>query len=162
MFKDAVYIACAVGVCASIINTATPSEKFNNQLRLIIGMIMIATIATTLMRSDFSFDANELSILTQTDASENSELISVKNAVISRTADNLSQFLNSRLSARGINDGQISIELIADEYNCIEVGTIHVRILKKDIGRYDEIMSLITDEIPQGKVKISWEEENDQ
>lgn len=159
MLKAAILAGCAVGVAASLADI-TVSQKYRTQIRTIIALILIVVISGPFMQTDFdSFISRyieDMDIIKE----ENISQQAMAQNVLQTAEDNLSEYISAKLVSAGIKPQYVSIELTVTQDGQVQVSRTNVVIDKEDLEFYDDIKRIVSDELLQGEVNVSWEDKS--
>lgn len=159
MLKAAILAGCAVGVAASLADI-TVSQKYRTQIRTIIALILIVVISGPFMQTDFdSFISRyieDMDIIKE----ENISQQAMAQNVLQTAEENLSEYISAKLVSAGIKPQSVSIELTVTQDGQVQVSRTNVVIDKEDLEFYDDIKRIVSDELLQGEVNVSWEDKS--
>ncbi len=157
MLKAAILAGCAVGVAASLADI-TVSQKYRTQIRTIIALILIVVISGPFMQTDFDLFISryieDMDIIKE----ENISQQAMAQNVLQTAEDNLSEYISAKLVSAGIKPQYVSIELTVTQDGQVQVSRTNVVIDKEDLEFYDDIKRIVSDELLQGEVNVSWED----
>ncbi len=159
MLKAAILAGCAVGIAASLADI-TVSQKYRTQIRTIIALILIVVISGPFMQTDFDSFISQYIEEMDTIKEQNLSQQAMAQNVIQTAEDNLSEYISAKLVSAGIKPQSVSIELTVTQDGQVQLSRTNVVIDKEDIEFYDDIKRIVTDELLQGEVNVSWEDKS--
>ena len=108
--KTIIFSACVVGVVSTMIEIASPEGTMKKQLDLVIGLVLVMTVITPFMDKDFRFRLNDYTV--SYDKQVYDDIKGYEKAMVLENAKTeLSDYLRKKLTAVGINCGEIIITL---------------------------------------------------
>lgn len=144
-----------MGVCSSVFGFACEDEKFKNQIKQIVSLILIIIVASALLK----FDYDELLNAVDTgDISAVQPQNVMSKAVCEQTALSLEDYILNALSEEGIIPLDVSIQLTVSEDNLVEISSTRILLSCSDKNSTAYIRQLISQLIPQGELDVYWEE----
>lgn len=159
MLKAAILAGCAVGIAASLADI-TVSQKYRTQIRTIIALILIVVISGPFMQTDFDSFISRYIEEMDTIKEENISQQAMAQNVLDTAEENLSEYISAKLVSAGIKPQYVSIELTVTQDGQVQVSRTNVVIDKEDIEFYDDIKRIVSDELLQGEVNVSWEDKS--
>lgn len=159
MLKAAILAGCAVGIAASLADI-TVSQKYRTQIRTIIALILIVVISGPFMQTDFDSFISQYIEDMDTIKEENISQQAMAQNVIQTAEENLSEYISAKLVSAGIKPQSVSIELTVTQDGQVQLMRTNVVIDKEDLEFYDDIKRIVSDELLQGEVNVSWEDKS--
>lgn len=159
MLKAAILAGCAVGIAASLADI-TVSQKYRTQIRTIIALILIVVISGPFMQTDFDSFISRYIEEMDTIKEENISQQAMAQNVIQTAEENLSEYISAKLVSAGIKPQSVSIELTVTQDGQVQLMRTNVVIDKEDLEFYDDIKRIVSDELLQGEVNVSWEDKS--
>lgn len=159
MLKAAILAGCAVGIAASLADI-TVSSKYRTQIRTMIALILIVVISGPFMQTDFDSFISRYIEEMDTIKEENISQQAMAQNVIQTAEDNLSEYISAKLVSAGIKPQSVSIELTVTQDGQVQLMRTNVVIDKEDLEFYDDIKRIVSDELLQGEVNVSWEDKS--
>lgn len=117
--------ACFIGIAISIADAIKPSEKFNNQIRMIFSLVFLLSILTPIVTNGFDFSINQDVI--STNGSQYSEMESVvDNQIKLITENNIANSLVLKLTESGIECKEINVSINIEDSSGISINSIEL------------------------------------
>lgn len=148
--KTIIFSACVIGVVSTMIEIASPEGTMKKQLDLVIGLVLVMTVITPFMDKDFRFRLNDYTV--SYDKQVYDDIKGYEKAMVLESAKTeLSDYLRKKLTAVGINCGEIIITLDVNEYNQIEITKVQISSKEQDS---EKIKETIHSELPKTEVSV--------
>lgn len=112
--------ACAVSLLAGALDAIRPSPKFDRQMKLLLSAVFLLAILTPLVQGsrDFSVDWSGDGVFSE----ELTETVAQETAACA--AENLEMTLQQQLSAGGVPDAKVQVQMHTAEDGRIEIDCV--------------------------------------
>ena len=155
--KNAITIACFMGIITAITDMLAPSGGMKKHLMSLLGLMTLLAVISPFASSGFKLSLKEVDISSVIELEKNHTQADVTEIFLDEAKSRCDEYFTDLLNKNDISKAKVSTKLALTEDNEIEITAVEV--ILSDETKADEVRRLISAEIGESEIIIGKEED---